>query len=246
MRKTVFVILAILAILCVSCARKNVKMTILTENYPPLSYAENGVVTGYGAEVVAAIQKELKTDAVPVVLPWDEAYNRALTEPNVVLFTIEKTTDRESRFNFIGPLGANTSYFYSLASNPIMLTDLQAAGKVKAITTTTNWFTEQFLKDKGFANLISKPDPIDNLKLLINKEADLGVFTDVTFPQLCKEAGIAPDSLKQVLELMKSEYYIAISKATNTEVVEAWEKAFAKIETNGTLQELKNKWFGIK
>jgi len=236
--------MAILAILCVSCTRKNVKMTILTENYPPLSYAENGVVTGYGAEVVAAIQKELNTDAVPVVLPWDEAYNRALAEPNVVLFTMEKTADREGKFNFIGPLGANTSYFYSLASNPTMLTDLEAAGKVKAITTTTNWFTEQFLKDKGFGNLISKPDPLENLKLLVNKEADLGVFTDVTFPQLCKEAGIPPDSLKPVLELMKSEYYIAISKATDPKVVKTWEKAFAKIQANGTLKELKNKWFG--
>lgn len=243
MQKTMLLMMAILAILCVSCSKKNVELTILTENYPPLSYEENGVVTGYGAEVVAAIQKELKTNATPVIMSWDEAYNRALNEENVVLFTMEKTPERELQFNFIGPLGANTAYFYALASNPIELANLEAAAKVKAVTTTTKWFTEQFLKERGFNNLVSKADPIDNLKMVMNKEADLGVFTDVTFPQLCKEAGVAPDSLKPVLQLMQSEYYIAISKATDPKIVQAWEKAFATLQQNGTLENLKGKWF---
>ncbi len=243
MRKTVLIMMAVLTILCVSCTKKNVELTILTENYPPLSYEENGVVTGYGAEVVTAIQKELKTNAKPTVLPWDEAYNRALNEENIVLFTMEKTPEREALFNFIGPLGTNTSYFYALASNPLELPDLEAAAKVKAIATTTNWFTEQFLKERDFKNLVSKTNPIDNLKMLVSKETDLGVFTDVTFPQLCKEAGVAADSLKPVLELMQSEYYIAISKATDPKIVEAWQAAFTTLKENGTLQSIKEKWF---
>ncbi len=246
MKKTMLTLLAILALFCVSCTRKNVEMTILTENYPPLSFIENGVVTGYGADVVAAIQTELKTKAVPQILAWDDAYTRALTEPNVVLFTLEKTEERADKFFFLGPLGANTSYFYSLAANPLVLPDLEAAGKVKSISTTTNWFTEQFLKQKGFTNLSSKPDPLDNMKSVINKEAELGVFTDVTYPQLCKEAGVSPDTLKPVLELMKSEYYIAISKATDPKIVKEWETAFAKIKDNGSLENLRNKWFAQK
>ncbi len=243
MHKTVLFTIAILAILCVSCTKKNVELTLLTENYPPLSYEENGVVTGYGAEVVAAIQKELKTNATPVILPWEEAYNRALDEENIVLFTMEKTPERELQFNFIGPLGANTAYFYALASNPLELADLEAAARVKGIATTTNWFTEQFLKERDFNNLLSKADPLESLKMLVNKEAELGVFTDVTFPQLCKEAGVAPDSLKPLMQLMQSEYYIAISKATDPKIVQAWEQAFKTLQENGTLENLKARWF---
>lgn len=243
MQKTMLLLMVILALLCVSCTQKNVELTILTENYPPLSYVENGVLTGYAAEVVAAIQKELKINATPVILPWEEAYNRALYEANIVLFTMEKIPERELQFNFIGPLGANTAYFYALASNPLELADLEAAAKVKAIATTTNWFTEQFLQERGFHNLVSKADPLQNLNMLINKEADLGVFTDITFPELCKEAGVAPDSLRPVLQLMQSEYYIAISKATDPEIVKAWEEAFDTLVKNGTLDNLKRKWF---
>lgn len=156
---------------------------------------------------------------------------------------MEKTPEREDKFNFIGPLGANIAYFYALASNPIELPDIEAAKAVPAIATTTNWFTEQALKEQGFTNLQSRTDPIDNLRMLVNKEADLAVFTDVTFPGLCEEAGVAADSLRPVLQLMQTEYYIAISKATAPEIVKQWEEAFATIRDNGTLETIRKKWF---
>lgn len=244
MKQALILILAVFALMAVSCTQKNVEMTILTENYPPLSYLENGSVTGYGADVVAALQKELKSNAEIQVLAWDEAYNRALTQPNIVLFTMEKTPEREDKFYFIGPLGDNTAYFYALAASPIVLENIEAASSVKAIGTTTNWFTEQFLKEQGFGNLQSKADPIESLKMLANQEVDLGVFTDVTFPLLCREAGIAPETLRPVLQLMQSQYYIAISKASAPKIVKQWEKAFADLQNSGNLDQIKNKWFG--
>ncbi|GAB1365679.1 MAG TPA: transporter substrate-binding domain-containing protein [Candidatus Cloacimonas sp.] len=243
MKKCVVFLALVLLLLSISCTKKNREMTILTENYPPLSYAENGVVTGFGAEVVAAIQKELKTNSTPVLLKWDEAYQRALSEPNVLIFTIEKTPEREGKFNFIGPLGANTTYFYALAESKIDLADLEAAKQVTSIATTTNWFSEQLLMEKGFTNLYSKADPVETLKMLTSKEADLAIFTDISFPQLCQVAGVSPSAFKPVLEVLQSEYYIAISKSTDPKDVLQWEKAFVKLSADGTLASLKNKWF---
>ena len=54
MNRVIVLIVAIISILGVSCTKKNPDLTILTENYPPLSFLENGVVTGYGGDVVAA------------------------------------------------------------------------------------------------------------------------------------------------------------------------------------------------
>lgn len=243
MKTCAYVVSLVVFCLTLACSKQNRDMTILTENYPPLSYAENGVVTGYGAEVVAAIQNELKTSSTPVLLKWEEAYKRALSEPNVVIFTIEKTPEREGKFNFIGPLGANTTYIYALAENDLSLADIEAAKQVKTIATTTNWFSEQMLIDKGFTNLSSTPDPVETLKKLISKEADLAIFTDVTFPQLCQVAGVSPTTFKPMLELIQSEYYIAISKSTDPKDVRQWERAFDKLKEDGTLASLKKKWF---
>lgn len=243
MKKASLLLMVLGVLIFVSCARKETPMTILTEDYPPLSYLENGVVTGYGADVVAAIQAELQTKAVPELMNWDAAYKRALTEPNVVLFTMEKTPEREDKFFFIGPLGDNISSFYTLKDSELAVPDLKTAQGVKAIATTTDWFTEQYLKEQGFTNLVSKPDPKDDIRMLTDKVADLSVFTDVTYPQIAKDAGIDPAALKPVLELMKTEYYIAISKQTDPKTVGRWREAFAKLQRDGSLKAIKDKWF---
>lgn len=237
--------LLLIAALLLGCAQpeKDVTLTILTEHYPPLSYMENGIVTGYGADVVSALQAELKSYAVVQLMNWDEAYARALKEPNVLLFTIEKTPERANLFHFIGPLGDNTASLYARKSSDLALQDIEAAKQVPAIATTTEWFTEQYLKKQGFANLVSRPDPKETLKLVLDKNADLGVFTDITIPEIAKSAGVSADTLKPVLQLMKTQYYIAISKKTDKRTVARWQEAFAKLEREGRIQSIRELWF---
>lgn len=243
MRKFFCLFLLVISLLAVSCARKGSELTILTENYPPLSYVEDGVAKGYGADIVAAIQHKLNTDFTPQLLDWDEAYQRALNERNIVLFTMEKTPEREDLFYFIGPLGKNTAFLYARADSKIELAELDDAKKISSIATTTNWFTEQYLIEKGFTNLVSKPDPVETLRMVINQEAELGVFTDITFPELALSAGYDPADLKPVFELMSSEYYIAISKKTDSSIVEKWENAFADLQNDGTVNSIYERWF---
>ncbi|MBW6513497.1 MAG: transporter substrate-binding domain-containing protein [Candidatus Syntrophosphaera sp.] len=243
MKKLCFVLVVALALFGLACSRKETPLTILTEDYPPLSFMENDMVTGYGAEVVGAIQEILKTNFVPQLLEWDDAYERALNEPNVVLFTMEKTPERADKFHFIGPLGAHTASFYALAESDLQLPNLEAAKEVKIIATTKKWFTEQYLLEQGFTNLVSTDTPQQNITMLLEKKADLSVFTNVTYPLLAKSAGIDPDALKPIFDVMSTEYYITISKATDPAVVAKWQEAFAQLQQDGSLQKIKDKWF---
>lgn len=241
--KLFLLLILFLSLLAISCAPKGAELTILTENYPPLSYIEDGEVTGYGADVVAAIQKKLRTDVKPLLIDWDRAYERALNEENIVLFTMEKTPEREELFYFIGPLGKNSAFLYARADAQIQINELEEAKKVSAIATTRNWFTEQYLMERGFTNLLREADPINTLHMLMNRSAELGVFTDVTFPELVRAAGYRLEELRPVFEMMSSEYYIAISKSTDQKIVEKWEKAFAALQKDGTIDGIFGKWF---
>jgi len=244
MSKTLAITLIIGALLLISsCSTAKPDLKILTENYPPLSYAEDGVATGFGSDVVNAIQADLGIDYPIEVQSWDEAYATALNEANVVLFTMDKTPKREESFYFIGPLGSNVASFYANSEQLVQLQDIDEAKSCKAIGTTTNWFTEQYLLEQGFENLASKGDPLETLRMLANKEVDLAVFTDVTLPELCREANIGIETLSPVLELLSTDYYIAISKASDAKVVEDWQKAFARLQESGKLEELRTKWF---
>lgn len=218
------------------------ELRILTENYPPLSFIENGVITGYGADVVAAIQKQLGTEFPVELQVWDKAYDVALNEANVLLFTMEKTVEREKLFQFVGPLGSNTAWFYIPFGSKLEIKDLDAARKLKSIATTTDWFTEQQLVKMDFKNLKSVADPIETIHLVLKGEAEAAVYTDLTFPQLAKEAGVAPKEFKPVLELMRSEYYLAFSAKTDPQIVKLWSEAFNKLQESGELKAIKGRW----
>ncbi|MCK9556714.1 MAG: transporter substrate-binding domain-containing protein [Candidatus Cloacimonetes bacterium] len=244
MYKSLVCLSLVIAVLTISsCYKAPEELRLLTENYPPLTFIQNEEVTGFGTDVVNAIQAELGTDFPIQLTSWEDAYATALSEENVVLFTMDKTPEREELFHFIGPLGSNVASFYCHRDRMLVPNDVEKAKTYKSIATTTNWFTEQHLRELGFKNIVSNKDPIQSVKLLANKQADLAVFTDVTLAELCREAEVEPDTFTPVLELLSTDYYIAISKITNVKIVEKWQKAFNTIKANGELARLHSKWF---
>jgi polar amino acid transport system substrate-binding protein len=229
-------------VLCGACAKKQSPLILLTESYPPLTYAEGDTITGYGAEVVAAIQTVLKTNYKPTMINWDKAYQRALNEPNIVIFTMEKTPERDSLFNWIGPLGQNKTHFYVMKESSLAINGLEDAKAIKSIGTVTDWFSEQYLKKQGFSNLSSSVNPEDAVRQLMTKKVDMAVFTDLTCSSIVQNAGFNPADIKPVFELMSTGYYIGISKKTDQATVDAWQQAFKQIEQDDTLAKLKEKW----
>jgi polar amino acid transport system substrate-binding protein len=135
MNKTMYLLMIFVLVLG-ACSKANENMVILTENYPPLSYIEDGEVTGFGSDVVNAMQAELGT-AYPIQMKsWDEAYTTALPEANVLLFTMDRTPERENDFHFIGPLIKRASLYAN--SNRSHSKNLEEGRNVAAIGTNTN------------------------------------------------------------------------------------------------------------
>ncbi len=241
MKRTILFVCVIL-LLVAACAKKEARLTLLTEEYPPLTFMGQNGVSGFGVEVVREIQKVLKTDYQPVLTDWDTAYQRAVKEPNIVIFTMEKTPERDSLFHWIGPLGEHVTNLYAPAESPLQLNTVADAKALKSIGTVKNWFSEQFLVKQGFTNLSSSNKPAECIKQLMDKSLDVAVFTDLTFGRIAEEAGFSPTAAKPVLELLRTEYYIAISKGTDQKIVDQWKNAFQSLETSGSLNNLRNKW----
>lgn len=240
--KKIVILFAALVLLLAACGKKEPELSLVTEDYPPLTFLQDGQLTGYGSEVVAEIQGKLGTNFQPQIMSWDKAYEKALSEPNVVIFTIEKTREREDLFYFVGPLGANTASFYIRKDSALEISDLAAAKALESIATTSNWFTELYLKSNGFTNLISKEDPKENIRMVMDGEAQASVFTDLSYHLLAEELGVDSSELKAVLPLMTTEYYIGISKTTDATIVQKWQDAFEELVAEGRIEELKAKW----
>jgi len=169
---------------------------------------------------------------------WKNAYNLALLHPNVVLFSAERTQARDPLFHWVGPVGQNAAILYARSDADIDVQTLADARKLDAVATTTDWFTEQFLRDEGFENLIGSPDPADSVRRLMNGEAELAIFTDITVADIVGRAGYSMADLKPVLVVSQTDFYIALSKGTEPEMVERWRAALSELKEDGRFERI--------
>jgi polar amino acid transport system substrate-binding protein len=223
-------------------AEKNTRnssgLQMLTEEYPPVTFMKDGKVSGFVTDIVREI---IARQGIPDnirLTSWDEAYNAALSNPNVVLFSAERTEKREKLFQWVGPVGKNSAIFYAKKGSGIKISSLEDAKKISAIATTTNWFTEQYLKDKGFANLVSSPLPVTSVRQLMNGQVQLSIFTDITIPAIVRDAGYSMADLEPVFTVSNTYFYIAVSRGTPVEIVDKWQSVLNGLKADGTFEKI--------
>ncbi len=211
---------------------------LITEEYPPVTFMKDGKITGFVTDMVREI---IARQGIPDnirLTSWENAYNMALINPNVVLFSTERTEKREKLFQWVGPVGKNSAIFYAKKGSGIRINSLDDVRKVAAIATTANWFTEQDLKNRGFKNLVSSPLPATNVKQLMSGEVQLSVLTDITAPEIVKSAGYRMDDLEPVFTLSNTYFYIAMSVGTPVEEVAKWQSALDGLKADGTFEKI--------
>lgn len=219
-------------------------MQIYTESYPPLTYMNShGEITGFGTDVVKEIMSRNNL-FVPIRLSsWANGYQLALNNPNFCLFTMDKTDIRKDLFQWVGPIGKNTTWFYTLAENNISINSLSSAKTLEKIGVVSSWFSTQYLQEQGFTNLVFDGDPSVLTQKLINEEIDAFVCTDITFPEILKELGYNYSIVKPSYSMMSSDFYIAFSVNTPTLQIKNWQNALNEMINDGTYKAIKGKWF---
>lgn len=219
-------------------------LQLFTEQYPPITFQDKqGNISGGATEMVRQILSKLNIPDNTILTNWDNAYNLATLNPRVVLFSTERTSQREDLFNWVGPIGRNSANFYTKAGSSVVIDSLEGAKSLRAIGTCSSWFTEQLLKGEGFTNLVSVPTPDRLVQMLMNGEIDATVFTDVTLNDVVSSAGYTVEQLSKQYLLTSTDFYIAISKGTESDIVSNWQSALDEMVSDGTFGALYSQWY---
>ena len=211
---------------------------LVTEEYPPITFMKDGKPSGFVTDMVREIAARQKVPDTIRLTSWKNAYNMALLHPKVVLFSAERTPEREKLFQWVGPVGKNSAMLYAKKGSGIRINSLEQAKAIGAIATTTNWFTEQHLKREGFNNLRSSPDPRENVRQLMKGEVQLSIFTDITIPEIVRDAGYGMQDLEPVFTVLQTDFYIAVSRDTPAEVVQAWQSTLDRMKRDGSFESI--------
>jgi polar amino acid transport system substrate-binding protein len=215
---------------------------LVTEEYPPVTFMKSGKPSGFVTDMVTEIAARQGNPDTIRLTSWKNAYNMTLLYPKVVLFSAERTPEREALFQWVGPVGKNNAILYAKKGSGLQIKRLEEARNLAAIATTTNWFTEQQLKREGFRNLVSSPDPRDNVRQLMRGDVQLSVFTDITIPEIVREAGYSLSDLEPVFTIGRTYFYIALSRDTPREAVDAWQSTLVRLKQDGTFEKIYHRY----
>lgn len=219
-------------------------LQIYTEEYPPVTFlGRYGEISGYGTDIVREIMKRNKVFEPIRISTWSNGYELALDNPNFCLFTMDRTEIRENLFRWVGPIGTNTTWFYVRKGSGVVVGSLEDARKLASVGTVASWFSDQHLRNLGFANLVSGADPVSMTTRLMKGEVDAFVCSGITFPDIITAAGYSYQEVTPAFALMSSDFYISFSKTTSRELVSSWQSAFETMQRDGTVQSIYNRWF---
>lgn len=219
-------------------------MMIMGNESPPGNFTnENGKITGLSVEVVQEIQRRIGNTTEIQLLTWARAYKTALNMPNVVLFSVARTPEREEKFHWISLVMRKPWALYGKKGAGLQTTSLEDAKKVRAVGVLRNDIRADWLKQQGFTNLDEASEHEHNIRKLLRGRVDLIFYAPHGVAHLCRKLGIDFHELEPVLFPHASLSYIVMSKnGTPPETVKLWQETAQQVKADGTFETLAEKW----
>jgi len=206
------------------------------------SYLQDGKVSGPATKVVEATLQRAGLDDYHIGLyPWARAYDMALQEPDVLVYLIARTAEREALFRWVGEITRIDYHFYKLRErDDIKVPDLEAA-KVYRVGVLREDVRQHYLLANGFNKIVVTAHNSDNFKRLLNGQVDLIPMPERDMLALCKEVGLDPSAVERVFTPDSStRLYMAFSRETDDATVLRMQSAFEHLQAEGAVARLMN------
>jgi len=207
-------------------------LRIITEVYPPYNFVDkNNDVTGQSTEIVRAIMEETDTQANIEVMPLSQGLALAEKGPGVVIYSLNRTPQRENLFKWVGPIGDYEQAFYAkkgsaTAAMVTFYSQLEDAKKVDKIGVYKGDAGAQFLASQGFTNLDESQTDAEALQKLMDGRVQLWLGNKDGLAITAAQAGVNPDELVIMSAVViRADLYIAFSRDVPDSTVTAWQSA---------------------
>jgi polar amino acid transport system substrate-binding protein len=219
-------------------------LRVVTEEYPPYNYTEGGRLTGLATEVVRAVLAKVGVEAEFSVDEWQRSYDIALAEPNVLIYSIGRSAEREDLFKWVGDVAPPSRIFLFALTHRVERRQIRVASlddaRAYRIGTVAGDFRERYLVGEGFTvgrELVRGANVHVNMSDLFKAKVDLTPLPDLVGFTLARRMGLDPLALTTVLELTgipPGANQMAFSRQTPDELVERFRAALAQVRSDGT------------
>lgn len=222
---------------------------VVTEHLPPYQINTAAGPRGFATEIVQQLFKEADQPYHIEFQSWSRAYQLALRDPNVCIYSISKSDERQRLFHWVGALSYNITGIYALKNR----TDIQLSSLDQArnytIAVTRDDITHHYLLQHGFkeGKELYVLDTVDSmLQVLVNrpKEIDLVLVNDTILKYRAHEAGMTERQFVRLLDLpdLPLDFHLACSLKTSPALVAKLRDALNQLKRDGRYQKIVGEW----
>lgn len=218
---------------------------VVTEEWAPYNYLEDGHLTGMATDIVRAIMGLTGDDFEIELLPSMRTTRALQTQPRTIMFSLFRSAEREPLYKWVGPIVEESIHPYQLAMTARPITTLDELRAAPRLTTRHAGLVPDRLQAQGFDNLDKRATGSPQLYLmLLAGRTDLIVGdTDAGVVYYSRQLGIAPGRLRQVpVEVYRSSLYIAFSRDSDDAKVAAWSRALEQLRESGELARIQQRY----
>jgi len=235
-------------LLCLACLSFTIKaqtVEVLTEYLPPFQQQnDDGSLGGYATEVIHRLFEITQDKADIKVIPWARAYDRALNEKNILIYSISHTKKRHELFHWVGSLRYEQFHFWGLKTNfsqPISELPLL---KNISVAATNEHNSEQYLTDHGFSNVYRVVNNNQPIQMLYNHRVNMILGNSLIIKSQAIDLGFQESLLMPIASApqLDNSLDIAFSKTSDIALVKRFQEAFKQLKESGELAEIKAKW----
>lgn len=199
---------------------------------------EHGGKRAFYLELVHALLAELGSPQPISEVPLARGLKLIVEQPQVVLFNLSRTPERESLAHWIGPTLQETDYLYESSRAPTGIQVLADATHL-SVCILNGSTHDELLSQHGFSQLKRNNSYTSCLRMLAAGRVQLAASADAGLQQKLDEAQIAPSEIQATPVILGHDQgFIALSKSTPPAAVARWQAALEKLRHNGQYQAL--------
>ena len=221
----------------------NETIKVVTEELKPLNYEENGEIKGSATEIVKKVLHKAGVNYDINLYPWARAYMMAQNDKNTLIYTINRTKKRESKFKWIGLVYTPIleSSLYKLKNNQEITVKTLDDAKELRIGVIRDDVNHEFLLERDFTKIYPVTKPTQYINMLIHDRVDLIIGSYSILVQEFNKIDKSVDIIENVLVVRKSAPYMALSNQTSDKLFDKIKKAYLDLVLSGEIPKFETK-----
>jgi polar amino acid transport system substrate-binding protein len=222
---------------------------IIAEQMPPYNYMGKKGPTGISTEILQALLQRLDIHWPIEFMTWTVAYHLALREPNILLYSMLRTADREELFHWVGPLFTDKMNLYRKGGrvdvNPSSIKDALSY----RIGVVEDNFEHHYFRDRGLKagdGLFPVEEQAENFAALLAEKVDLIALTASQATRHIQSKGYDAKQFEPVLEMkdISGDIYMVFSTQTDPAHIDQFSRALEELKNTRDYKKILSKWLG--